>query len=57
MAISQAVVIGITYLICKWIERHYPEKQYSLVVKKGYNFIKKQGQNLEVLSKLYEEVI
>ncbi len=31
----------ITYLIAKWIEKNYPEKEYSLVAKKGLNFAKK----------------
>lgn len=35
------VTVIITYLIAKWIEKHHPEKQYSLVAKKGLNFAKK----------------
>lgn len=31
----------ITYLIAKWIEKNHPEKQFSLVVKKGFNYVKK----------------
>jgi len=30
-----------TYLIAKWIEKNYPQKQYMLVIKKGINFAKK----------------
>jgi hypothetical protein len=31
----------ITYLVAKWIEKHHPQKQYSLVVKKGLKFASK----------------
>jgi hypothetical protein len=40
----------ITYLIAKWIEKHHPEKQYSLVVKKGLNFARKNCGNFDKLS-------
>ena len=43
------LIVVITYLIAKWIEKNHPEKQYSLVVKKGLNFAKKCG-NLDKLS-------
>ena len=42
---SDQVVI-ITYLVAKWIEKYYPESQYSLLVKKGFSFIKKQSRSL-----------
>jgi hypothetical protein len=35
------LTVVITYLICKWIEKHYPGSEYSLVVKKGLNYVKK----------------
>ena len=39
------LVVLITYIIAKWIEIHHPEKQYSLVVKKGFNFVKKNTED------------
>lgn len=35
------MVIAITYLVAKWIEKNHPEKQYALIVKKALSFIKK----------------
>lgn len=43
------VILLITYLVCKWIEKNYPAKQYSLVVKKGLNFVTKNGEDLSNL--------
>ncbi len=40
-----SLVAVITYLIAKWIERNHPQKEYSLVVKKGLNFVMKQTDN------------
>jgi hypothetical protein len=37
----------LTYLIAKWIEKNYPQKQYSLVIKKALNFVKKEIPNQE----------
>ena len=28
----------ITFLVAKWIEKNYPQKQYSLIVKKALNY-------------------
>lgn len=36
-----AVVIAITFFVAKWIEKNHPGKQYSLIIKKAYGFIKK----------------
>ena len=41
------------YLISRWIEKHYPGTQYHLVVKKGFNFVKKDANSLEKFDKLY----
>ena len=40
-----ALKIVITYLVAKWIEKNYPQKQYSLVVKKGINFANKTSSH------------
>ena len=37
--ISAALIIS--YVVAKWIEKHNPEKQYALIIKKAYSFIKK----------------
>lgn len=37
--ISAAVIIS--YAVAKWIEKYHPEKQYALIIKKAYSFIKK----------------
>jgi hypothetical protein len=41
----------ITFLILKWIEKHHPQKEYALIVKKASNWLKKQSnsQNYPVL--------
>ncbi len=31
------------YLIAKWIEKHFPQKQYSLIVKKALNYAQKEA--------------
>jgi hypothetical protein len=36
-----ATAIIISYAVAKWIEKHHPEKQYALIVKKSFSFIKK----------------
>ena len=36
--------IVLTYLITNWIRKHYPEKQYALIVKKGQLWLKKALQ-------------
>ena len=38
--------IVITYLIINWIQKHHPEKQYALIVKKGRSWLKKALQNV-----------
>jgi len=35
------VIAVITYLVAKWIEKYYPQKQYALVLKKAFNYVKK----------------
>ena len=51
------VVIGITYLIAGWIEKHHPEKQFSLVAKKGRKYVERYGQNKQRLAQLYDKYI
>jgi hypothetical protein len=33
---------AITFLIVTWMEKHYPEKEYSLIIRKAKNWLKKQ---------------
>jgi hypothetical protein len=47
VAKASDVTVVITYLISKWIEKHHPGAQYSLVVKKGLNYAKKNSESLE----------
>jgi hypothetical protein len=48
-----AITIAITYAVTKWIEKNYPQKQYGLIIKKAFSFIKKtlKLENLAVLDK------
>lgn len=39
-----AVAIAITYVVAKWIEKHHPGKQYALIVKKAFSFVKKSAK-------------
>ena len=43
----------LAYLVAKWIEKDHPQRQYSLVVKKGLNFVTKNAQNYEKLCEEY----
>ena len=47
----------LTYLVAKWIEVHYSEKQYSLVAKKGRKFIEKNVNNFERLAQMYDKYV
>ena len=51
------LIVVVTYLISKWVEKHHPETQYSLVSKKGLNFVKKHADNFEQLSGLYDKYL
>jgi hypothetical protein len=51
------MVAVLTYLIAKWIEKHYPQKQYSLIVKKAFSYTKKEGYKFEEYSLLYDKYI
>jgi hypothetical protein len=35
------LILVITFLVAKWIEKHHPQKQYSLLVKKAFNYVRK----------------
>lgn len=39
----------VTCLIIGWIEKYHQSKQYSLVVKKGMNFLKRELADIEPL--------
>jgi hypothetical protein len=57
--VSQAAekVAVITYLVAKWIELNYPQKQYSLVVKKGLKYAAKFSQDYETLEAEYSQLL
>ena len=39
----------VTCLVINWIEKYHKSKQYSLVVKKGLNFLKRELADIEPL--------
>ena len=49
------VVIVVTFLVSKWIEKNHPQKQYSLVVKKGLNYVTKNAENFEKVLEEYSQ--
>ena len=51
------MIAVVTYLIAKWIEIYYPDKQYSLVSKKAMNFVKKMADNFEKYPQLYDQYV
>ena len=53
MAKAKHMLVVITYLVAKWIEKKYPQKQYGLVVKKGLKFVDKNAENYGELTKEY----
>lgn len=52
---GKMLVLVITYLVAKWIEKHHPSKQYSLLVKKAFNYIKKQVGDVEKFALPYQQ--
>jgi len=46
-----------TYLIAKWIKKHYQQKQYSLIVKKALNYVKKEAKIFEDYPSFYDKFI
>jgi len=50
------VAAVITFLIVKWIEKHHPQKEYALIVKKANNWLKKQV-NSQNYSSLYGNLV
>ena len=42
-------MVLMTYLVAKWIEKHHPQKQYSLVIKKGLNFVTSHATDYQLL--------
>ena len=47
----------ITYLIAKWMSKHHPQKEYSLIVKKGINFATKHSNNIDKLVEKYAKFV
>jgi hypothetical protein len=45
----------ITYLIAKWIQKHSPGTQYSLIIKKALSFAKANASNFEQFPQLYDK--
>lgn len=43
----------LTFLVAKWIEKHHPEIEYSLLVKKALNWSKKNAANIKSYSTTY----
>jgi hypothetical protein len=49
---------AVTYLVAKWIEKHHPEPQFSLVVRKGLSFVKKAcGEDFDKFKGVYEQYV
>lgn len=46
----------VTYLVAKWIEKHCPGNQYSLLVKKALKYIEKNG-DLKKISESYGKYV
>ncbi len=45
------------YLIAKWIEKNYPQKQYSLIVKKALNYSQKESKNYKDYPSIFDQYI
>ena len=57
VAKAKHMLVIITYLVAKWIEKKYPQKQYGLVVKKGLKFVEKNAENYGELTKEYSQYV
>ena len=54
-SISRETVI--TYLIAKWIERHYSQKEFCLIAKKGIHFVINNSRNYSKLVDKYSQYV
>lgn len=45
---SEDRTAAITFLIASWMDKHYPEKEYSLIIRKAKNWLKKQKGSSEL---------
>ncbi len=54
---GEHAVAVLTYLVAKWIEKNHPQKQYSLLIKKALNFVKKEIPNHEEFLKAYQALL
>jgi len=54
---GEYVIAVLTYLVAKWIEKNHPQKQFSLLIKKALNYVKKEIPNHEEFLKAYQDVV
>lgn len=57
IAKEKNLVVIITFMIATWIEKKFSESQYILVIKKGFNFAKRNSESLDELDLLYGKYI
>ena len=41
------MIIVLTFLIVRWLEKHSYSRQYGLIIKKGLNYIKRNTEKSE----------
>jgi hypothetical protein len=51
------MIVVITYLVARWIEKHHPQKQYNLIVKKGLNYVTKHAKDYQKLAEKYQTFV
>ena len=51
------IIEVVTYLIAIWIQKENPEKQFSLVAKKGIKFVEKSKVDLNRIKRTYEKYL
>jgi hypothetical protein len=54
---GEHAIAVLTYLVAKWIEKNHPQKQYSLLIKKALNFVKKEIPDHEEFLKAYQAIL
>jgi hypothetical protein len=53
---GEAIAV-LTYLIMRWIEKNYPQKQYTLVIKKAKKFVENRKIDNERLNVIYDKYL
>lgn len=48
---------AVAYLLAKWIEKHHPQKQYSLIIKKAISFASKDADQFKQFPSLFDQYI